>query len=104
MSETLQVATREQKIMLLEYLKTNIAHARYWVEVCYEDDCPAFRETAQGYLDEALRVSREMELDNVLEQLGKAKGALVVGAIRDADDALMEAINELEVVIYAASH
>lgn len=103
--EALQVRTKEQKITLLEYLKSNIAYARYWVEVCYEDDCPAFRDVARGYLDEALRVSKEMKLDGVLEKLGRAKGALVVGSIRDTDDALMEAINELEVIIYdVASH
>jgi hypothetical protein len=50
-----------RKALVIDYLKSAVAQARYWAEAILdpEDDCPAFREHCRAILKDALTILRQ---------------------------------------------
>ena len=96
-------------------LVDTVAEARYWVEVCYEEDSEAFREHAAALLRQTLKEFRLLPLPSspspqdlaaaltdepqVLNALAQALSALKEGDIHGADEALQVAIERLQAEI-----
>jgi hypothetical protein len=93
---------------LLQSLAGAVVEARYWVEVCYEDDCEAFREHAAAILRQTLKelhllpASSTEELNPIVDSMARAIGALRVDDIHGADEALQVAIEHLQALIATA--
>jgi len=93
---------------LMQSLVGAIVEARYWVEVCYEDDCEAFREHAAAILRQTLKelhllpTSSTEELNPIVDEMARAIGALRVDDIHGADEALQVAIEHLQALIATA--
>jgi len=51
-------------MLVLDYLKSSVAQARYWAEVCLDpdDDCPAFRDQVRAILRDAMNILRQHDL------------------------------------------
>jgi hypothetical protein len=96
-------------------LADTVAEARYWVEVCYEEDCEAFREHAAALLRQTLKEFCLLPLPSspspqdlataftaelqVMNALAQSLSALKVGDIHGADEALQVAIERLQAEI-----
>jgi hypothetical protein len=103
------------RLEFLRSLADTVAEARYWVEVCYEEDCEAFREHAAALLRQTLKEFRLLPLPSspspqdlttaltaelqVINALAQSLSALKVGDIHGADEALQVAIERLQAEI-----
>jgi hypothetical protein len=99
-----------ERLGLLQSLAGAVVEARYWVEVCYEDDCEAFREHAAAILRQTLKElhllpassTSSEDLNPIVDSMARAIGALRVGDIHNADEALQVAIEHLQGLIATA--
>ena len=103
------------RLEFLRSLTNTVAEARYWVEVCYEEDCEAFREHAAALLRQTLKEFRLLPLPSspspqdlaaaltaelqVTNALAQALSTLKDGDIHGADEALQVAIERLQAEI-----
>jgi hypothetical protein len=103
------------RLEFLRSLADTVAEARYWVEVCYEEDCEAFREHAAALLRQTLKEFRLLPLSSspspqdlataltaelqVMNALAQSLDALKVGDIHGADEALQVAVERLQAEI-----
>jgi hypothetical protein len=97
------------RLEFLRSLENTVAEARYWVEVCHEDDCEAFREHAIAILRQTLKElhllpasSTSSDLNPIVDSMARAIGALRVDDIHGADEALQVAIEHLQALIATA--
>jgi len=104
------------RIEALRSLVEGISDARYWVEICYEDDCEAFRDHARSIIRQ---IARELPMvfcevspkllplsdplpdgfTAIMHALGRAYACLGVGLIHQADEALQDALEHLRAEI-----
>ena len=87
---------------LLESIKGSLEDARFWVEVCYDDDCPAFKDHATSILRLTIRdihLAQFQIPSHIMGSIVHAYGALVSGDLRAADSALHTAIQYLQIEI-----
>jgi hypothetical protein len=103
------------RLEFLRSLADTVAEARYWIEVCYEEDCEAFREHAAALLRQTLKEFRLLPLPSspspqdlaaalttelaVSNAIARSLTALKVGDIHGADEALQVAIERLQAEI-----
>jgi hypothetical protein len=97
------------RLEFLRSLADAVAEARYWVEVCHEDNCEAFREHATAILRQTLKElhlltasSTSSDLNPIVDSMARAIGALRVDDIHGADEALQVAIEHLQALIATA--
>jgi hypothetical protein len=98
------------RLEFLRSLADTVAEARYWVEVCHEDDCEAFREHAATILRQTLKELHLLttsstfpeDLNPIVDSMARAIGALRIDDIHGADEALQVAIEHLQALIATA--